>query len=97
MILTPLQKLLSNVADLGKIIVATSFEWLPNVQKIPRSGYTVCGLCVILPKCLLRPIFDLTCLILTTLRGRLDFQISASSSDLLSLLDSSSSMASSLA
>ena len=29
MILTPLQKLLNNVGDLGKIIVATGFEWLP--------------------------------------------------------------------
>ena len=35
MILTPLQKLPNNVGDLGKIIVATSFEWLPKVQKSP--------------------------------------------------------------
>ena len=35
MILTPLQKLPNNVGDLGKIIVATSFEWLPKVQKLP--------------------------------------------------------------
>ena len=34
MILTPLQKLSDNVGDLGKITVATSFEWLPKVQKI---------------------------------------------------------------
>ena len=40
LILTPLQKLLNNVGDLGKIIVATSFEWLPNVQKIAQSGHT---------------------------------------------------------
>ena len=38
MILTPLQKLANNVGDLGKIIVATSFEWLPKVQKIAKSG-----------------------------------------------------------
>ena len=31
MILTPLQKLPNNVDDLGKIIVATGFEWLPNL------------------------------------------------------------------
>ena len=40
MILTPLQKLPNNVGDLGKIIVATSFEWLPQVQKITKSGHT---------------------------------------------------------
>ena len=40
MILTSLQKLSSNVGDLGKIIVATSFEWLPKVQKIAKSGHT---------------------------------------------------------
>ena len=33
MILTPIQKLANNVGDLGTIIVATSFEWLPKVQK----------------------------------------------------------------
>ena len=33
MILTPLQKLPNNAGDLGKIIVATCFEWLPEVQK----------------------------------------------------------------
>ena len=31
-ILTPLQKLPKNVGDLGKLIVATSFEKLPKVQ-----------------------------------------------------------------
>ena len=36
MILTPLQKLPNNVGDLGKIIVATGFEWLPKVQKIAQ-------------------------------------------------------------
>ena len=40
MILTPLQKLPNNVGDLGKIIVATSFEWLQKVQKIAKSGLT---------------------------------------------------------
>ena len=33
MILTPLQKLPNNVDDLGNLIVATRFEWLPKVQK----------------------------------------------------------------
>ena len=33
MILTPIQKLPNNVGNLGKIIVATSFEWLPKVKK----------------------------------------------------------------
>ena len=42
MILTPLQKLPYNVGDLGKIIVATGFEWLPKVQNIARSGHTDC-------------------------------------------------------
>ena len=32
-ILTPLQKLSNNVSNLGKIIVATSFECLPKKQK----------------------------------------------------------------
>ena len=41
MILTPLQQLPSNVGDLGKIIVATSFEWLHKVQKIAQFGHTV--------------------------------------------------------
>ena len=40
MILTPLQKLPYNVGYLGKIIVATSFEWLTKVQKIAYSGHT---------------------------------------------------------
>ena len=40
MILTPLQKLPNNVGDLGEMIVATSFEWLPKVQKIAQSGHT---------------------------------------------------------
>ena len=31
-ILTPLQKLLKNLVDLGKLIVATGFEKLPKVQ-----------------------------------------------------------------
>ena len=43
MILTSLQKLPSNVCDLGKIIVATDFEWLPKVQKIAQSGHTAGG------------------------------------------------------
>ena len=41
MMLTPLEKLPSNVGDLGKIIVATGFEWLPKVQKIAQSGHTL--------------------------------------------------------
>ena len=40
MILTHLQKLLNNVGNLGKLIVATCFEWLPKVQKIAQSGHT---------------------------------------------------------
>ena len=39
-ILTPLQKLPNNVGNLGKIIVATGFEWLPKVQRIAQSGHT---------------------------------------------------------
>ena len=35
MILTPLQKLSNNLGNLGKIIVATSFEWLPKVKNRP--------------------------------------------------------------
>ena len=38
--LKPLQKLPNNVGHLGKIIVATSFEWSSKVQKIAQSGYT---------------------------------------------------------
>ena len=41
MILTPLQKLPNNVGNLGKIIVATGFEWLPKVQKITSHRSTV--------------------------------------------------------
>ena len=41
MILTLLQKLPNNVGNLGKIIVANGFEWLPKVQKIAQSGHTV--------------------------------------------------------
>ena len=37
---TAIQKLANNVGDLGKIIVATSFVWLPKVQKIAKSGHT---------------------------------------------------------
>ena len=40
MILTPLQKLSKHVGDLGKIIVAIGFEWLPKVQKIAQSCHT---------------------------------------------------------
>ena len=32
MILTHLQKLPKNVGDLGKLMVAKGFEWLPKVQ-----------------------------------------------------------------
>ena len=32
MIFTPLQKLPKNVGDLGKLIAAKGFEWLPKVQ-----------------------------------------------------------------
>ena len=40
MIFTPLQKVPNNVGYLVKLIVATSFEWLPKVQKIAQSGHT---------------------------------------------------------
>ena len=40
MILTPLQKMPNNAGDLGKIIVATCFEWLPKVQKNVQYGHT---------------------------------------------------------
>ena len=40
MILTPLQKLPNNAGDLGKIIVASGFEWLSKVQEIAQSGHT---------------------------------------------------------
>ena len=39
-ILTPIRKLHRNVRDLGKLIVATGFEWLPKVQNIAQSGHT---------------------------------------------------------
>ena len=38
--MTPPQKFLRNVRDLGKLIVAKSFKKLPKVQKIARSGHT---------------------------------------------------------
>ena len=50
MILTHLQKLPYNVGDLGKIIVAISFEWLPKVQNIAQSGHTDHLLRIILHK-----------------------------------------------
>ena len=40
MTLAPLQKLLNNVGNEGKIIVATGFEKLPKVLKIAKSGHT---------------------------------------------------------
>ena len=43
MILTPIQKLPNNMGDLGEIIVATGFEWLPKVQKIAQSGQLQSG------------------------------------------------------
>ena len=43
-ILTPIRKLHRNVRDLGKLIVATGFEWLPKVQKIAQSGHTGCAI-----------------------------------------------------
>ena len=51
MILTPLRKVPNNVGNLGKIIVATGFEWLPKVQKIAQSGHTSLSL----PLCLSVP------------------------------------------
>ena len=35
-ILTPSQKLPKNVGDLGKLIVATGFEKLPNYNELPN-------------------------------------------------------------
>ena len=32
-------KIAYNVGDLGKIILAAIFKWLPKVQKIAQSGY----------------------------------------------------------
>ena len=46
MILTPLEKMPNNVGNLGKIIVATGFEWLPKVQKIAQSGLTAHHQCM---------------------------------------------------
>ena len=40
MVSTPLKKLPNNVGNLGKMIVAPGFEWLPKVQKIAQSGHT---------------------------------------------------------
>ena len=48
MILTPLQKLPNNVGDLGKIIVTASFECLPKVQKIAKSGHNGSEVCTYL-------------------------------------------------
>ena len=39
-ILTRLQKLPSNVGDLGKLIVSKGFKKLPKMQKIAKSGHT---------------------------------------------------------
>ena len=47
-ILTPPQKFLRNVRDLGKLIVAKGFKKLPKVQKIARSGHTGCKVVVVL-------------------------------------------------
>ena len=41
MIFAPLQKLPNNTCNLGKIIVATGFEWFPKVHNITQSGHTV--------------------------------------------------------
>ena len=43
-ILIPLQKLLKNVRDLGKLMVAKGFKNLPKVQKIAQYGHTDCNL-----------------------------------------------------
>ena len=40
MISASLQKLLKNVGDLGKLIVAKGFKKLRKVQKIANSGHT---------------------------------------------------------
>ena len=42
MTLAPIHKVPNNMGDLGKIIVAINFEWLPKVQKIAQSGHTAC-------------------------------------------------------
>ena len=49
-ILTLIQELPNNVTDLGKLIVATGFEWLPKVQKIVQSGHTEVGSLKFLPR-----------------------------------------------
>ena len=33
-------KLPNNMGNLGKIIVASGFQWLPKVQTIAQSGHT---------------------------------------------------------
>ena len=44
-ILTPLQKLLKNVGDMGKLIVAKGYEQVPKVQKtVPTSNVIVFSL-----------------------------------------------------
>ena len=43
-ILIPLQKLLKNGRDLGKLNVAKGLKKLPKVQKIAHSGHTGYGL-----------------------------------------------------
>ena len=48
MVLTPLQKLPNNAGNLGKINVATGFEWLSEVQKIAQSGDTAQAFLLIL-------------------------------------------------
>ena len=40
-ILTPLQKLPNNVGNLGKIIVATGFEWLPNLVTLMKANIVI--------------------------------------------------------
>ena len=40
MILSALQKLLNNVEDSGKLIVAKGFKRLPKLQNIAQSGHT---------------------------------------------------------
>ena len=42
-IFTPLQKLLKNVGDWDKLIVAKGFKKLPKVQLIAQSGHTGLG------------------------------------------------------
>ena len=47
MILTPLQKLIKNGEDWGKLIVAKGFKKLPKVQNIAQSGHTGTYLCIL--------------------------------------------------